>query len=58
MKSNRLLAIVMVAGCVGLLGCKPREIKITGQMFIVTQGADNIKLGAGRNHLDRKGTSR
>lgn len=29
-----------------LSGCKPKETTITGQVFIVTRGAANIKLGA------------
>jgi hypothetical protein len=29
-----------------LLGCKPKEISTSGQIFIVTQGAENINLGA------------
>jgi hypothetical protein len=45
-KSNKLIAILITAGTVGLLGCKPSETKITGQVFIVTQGAENVKLGA------------
>jgi small-conductance mechanosensitive channel len=36
------LAIVVMAGSLGLLGCKP---KITGQVFIVTQAGLNIRLG-------------
>ncbi|MGD0815964.1 MAG: hypothetical protein ABSA83_20415 [Verrucomicrobiota bacterium] len=46
MKSNKLVAIIIVAGMIGLIGCKPSETKITGQVFIVTQGAENVKLGA------------
>src|ERR1017187_5424759 len=30
----------------GLLGCKPKETALAGQVFIVTRGAENIKLGA------------
>jgi hypothetical protein len=43
-KLNRLFAIVVLAGCLGLAGCKPNTF--TGQVFIVTQSRDNIKLGA------------
>ncbi len=32
-----------MAGSIGLVGCKPRTV--TGQVFIVTQGAENVKLG-------------
>jgi hypothetical protein len=28
-----------------LFGCKPKEATLTGQVFIVTRGADSIKLG-------------
>jgi hypothetical protein len=31
---------------VGLLGCKPKTVTVTGQIFIVTRGAENFKLGA------------
>ena len=30
---------------VGLLGCKPKETHLSGQIFIVTREAENIKLG-------------
>jgi hypothetical protein len=46
MNSNRLLAILVVGGSLGLLGCKPSETTITGQAFIVTKGVNNVKLGA------------
>jgi hypothetical protein len=51
MKSNGLLGIVVLAATFGLLGCKPGQSKpsentITGQVFIVTKGAENVKLGA------------
>ena len=29
-----------------LLGCKPKQTAVTGQIFIVTRGAENVKLGA------------
>src|ERR1035441_5651709 len=44
-KLERLFAIIAVAGSLNLLGCKPNETIISGQVFIVTQGAENIKLG-------------
>jgi hypothetical protein len=28
-----------------LFGCKPKETTLSGQMFVVTRGAENIKLG-------------
>ena len=31
---------------IGLLGCKPKQTTVTGQIFIVTRGAENSKLGA------------
>ena len=31
---------------VGLIGCKPKTTTATGQVFIVTRGAENVKLGA------------
>jgi hypothetical protein len=37
-----------------LLGCKPKETRLTGQVFIVTQSADNIKLGAVQVQLIEK----
>lgn len=36
---------VMVVS-IALLGCKPKESTLTGQVFIVTRGAESIKLGA------------
>jgi hypothetical protein len=29
-----------------VLGCKPKQTTVTGQIFIVTRGAENVKLGA------------
>jgi len=31
---------------IGLLGCKPRETNVTGQVFIATTGGTSFKLGA------------
>jgi len=43
LKSFILVAIV---GVIGLAGCKPKETTIPGQVFIATQGRENIRLGA------------
>lgn len=40
-----VIAFVAIAEILGLAGCKPKETTVTGQVFIVTQGAENIKLG-------------
>lgn len=45
-KTKIIIALVAIAGTLGLIGCKPRETTATGQIFIVTRGAENIKLGA------------
>ena len=57
MKTNIVFALVTILGMFGLTGCRPKseaasneikatpKIKLTGQMFIVTEGAENIKLG-------------
>ena len=42
LKLPLVLAAVLTAG---LLGCRPKETAVSGQMFIVTLGAENIKLG-------------
>jgi hypothetical protein len=39
------IALVTIAGILELTGCKPKETTLSGQVFIVTQGADNVKLG-------------
>jgi hypothetical protein len=31
---------------VALVGCKPSQIAVVGQVFIVTKGAENVRLGA------------
>jgi hypothetical protein len=36
------IAILLI---VFLAGCKPKQTALTGQIFIVTRGAENIKLG-------------
>ena len=46
-------SILIFVALVALIGCKPQEVKppekiqttLSGQMFIVTQGAESIKLG-------------
>jgi hypothetical protein len=43
MKINGFLAVFVTAGSLGLLGCKPRIV--TGQVFIVTEGGLNFRLG-------------
>jgi len=45
MKTKIVIAVVAVVGMVGLVGCKPKETTLSGQVFIVTQGAENVKLG-------------
>lgn len=44
MKCYIYLAAILLS--VGLFGCKPKTTTVTGQIFIVTRGADNVKLGA------------
>jgi len=39
------LPILIFTALVALTGCKPKETTLSGQMFIVTQGGENIKLG-------------
>jgi hypothetical protein len=43
MKFKIIIVLVAIAGTLGLVGCTR---KIDGQIFIVTRGAENIKLGA------------
>ena len=45
MKTRIAIALVTIAGILGMMGCKPKETKLSGQIFIVTQGGDSIKLG-------------
>ena len=40
-----IIALVAIIGTLGLTGCKPKTTTLTGQVFIVTQGAENVKLG-------------
>ncbi|HEY3931862.1 MAG TPA: hypothetical protein VGM58_05775 [Verrucomicrobiae bacterium] len=40
----KIFSILIFAALVALTGCK-RETMLSGQMFSVTQGADNVKLG-------------
>jgi hypothetical protein len=42
MKNFSILIFVALAA---LTGCKPKQTTLSGQMFIVTQGAENVKLG-------------
>jgi hypothetical protein len=45
MKTRIVVAFVAIAGILGLAGCKPKETALSGQVFIVAQGAENVKLG-------------
>ena len=45
MKPIYIFAFVVVIGIFGLVSCKPKETTVSGQLFIVTKGAENIKLG-------------
>ena len=45
MKIKIIAVLVTIVGILGLTGCAPKETTLSGQMFIVTQGADNVKLG-------------
>jgi hypothetical protein len=45
MKIKIIIAFVAIVGALGLVGCKPKPVALTGQIFIVTRGAENIKLG-------------
>jgi hypothetical protein len=40
-----ILPILIFTALVALVGCKPKQTTLSGQMFIVTQGAENVKLG-------------
>jgi hypothetical protein len=42
MKSHLILILVSL---LALTGCKPKQTTLSGQVFIVTQGAENVKLG-------------
>ena len=43
MKTTSCFSALLV--CLSLFGCKPKETTLSGQVFIVTRGAENIKLG-------------
>ncbi len=45
MKTKIIIALVVIPGILGLVGCKPKPVTAAGQVFIVTQGGDNVKLG-------------
>ncbi|HUA67020.1 MAG TPA: hypothetical protein VMA13_00610 [Candidatus Saccharimonadales bacterium] len=45
MKTKIVIALIAIAGMLGLAGCKPKQTTVAGQIFIVTQGAENVKLG-------------
>jgi hypothetical protein len=42
MKSYLILILISL---LALTGCKPKQTTLSGQVFIVTQGAENVKLG-------------
>jgi wobble nucleotide-excising tRNase len=46
MKTKIIIALIAIAGMLELTGCKPKQTTLSGQIFIVTQGAENVKLGA------------
>ena len=46
MKTKILITLIATAGILGLAGCKPKATTVSGQVFIVTKGAENFKLGA------------
>ncbi len=41
----RIFLTLTFAVLVALTGCKPKQTTLSGQMFVVTQGAENVKLG-------------
>ena len=45
MKTKMAVALIIIVATLGLTGCKPKTTTLTGQVFVVTQGGDNIKLG-------------
>jgi hypothetical protein len=45
MKIKIIFALIVTIGTLGLTGCKPKETMLSGQIFIVTRGSENIKLG-------------
>jgi hypothetical protein len=45
MKAKIIVFFIIVVATLGLTGCKPKPVALSGQIFIVTQGGENIKLG-------------
>lgn len=45
MKTKMAVALIIIVATLGLTGCKPKTTKISGQIFIVTRGGENFKLG-------------
>jgi hypothetical protein len=46
MKTNWLILGILASLLVfAVAGCKPKETTLSGQVFIVTKGAENFKLG-------------
>ena len=45
MKMKIIIALAATVGILGLAGCKPKATTVSGQVFIVTKGAENFKLG-------------
>jgi hypothetical protein len=46
MKTNWLIPGILASLLVfAVAGCKPKETTLSGQVFIVTKGAENFKLG-------------
>lgn len=45
MKTKIIIALIAIVGALGLTGCKPKTTTLTGQVFIATQGGDNVKFG-------------
>lgn len=37
--------LAIIIAIIGLAGCKPKTTTLTGQVFIVTRGSENVKLG-------------
>jgi hypothetical protein len=46
MKTKIIITLIATVGILGLAGCKPKATTVSGQVFIVTKGAENVKLGA------------
>jgi len=45
MKTKIVVVLIIIVATLGLTACKPKTTTLAGQLFIVTQGGDNIKLG-------------